>query len=100
MTHPSTRRAGADIDAASTALQFVKDARELIPQIKREGCLTPKARLLTLENLCAAAEECASRLMVRNGVGLTQTELDLGRVIDCRLAPPEDPPHATEQANG
>ena len=73
----TSRRASADIDAARTTLQYAKDARELIPQLKRDGCMTPKARQVTLENLCAAAEECASRLMLKNGVGLVQAEFAL-----------------------
>ena len=76
--HPSTRKAGADIDVARTTLQFVRDTRELIAQLKREGAMSPRARMDTLQGLCASAEECSARLMLRNGLGLVQAELELG----------------------
>ena len=70
----TSRRAGADIDAARTALAHVPELRDLL---RRHRQHLSKADREIIEVACAVMEEGAARLMLRNGVGLVQAELAL-----------------------
>ena len=72
----TSRRAGADIDAARTTLTHVPELRDFL---KRHKSYLSKADLEIIEVSAALMEEDASRLMCRHGVGLEQAELELER---------------------
>jgi hypothetical protein len=90
-----SRRASADIDCAATALRHLP---ELEAYLKRQRVTSSKADREIAEVAVELFKEMAARLMLRNGVGLKQEELDLGREGDGRPAPAEDPQRALEQA--
>jgi hypothetical protein len=67
-----SRRAGADIDCAATALRHLP---ELEAYLKRQRVASSKADREIAEVAVELFKEMAARLMLRNGVGLKQEDL-------------------------